>query len=122
MCRTLIFFTLSLHCPNSNFDIIMTQGSQQGPKALFLPGQLVLFRNNPKMEKMPFRYKALSSIEHIHLLKPGDHARSLDEGEYSDMYLNQVHLDRLPAIRRFWTIQWRAVGLTSLCFAPAIGG
>jgi hypothetical protein len=42
------------------------------------------------MERMPYRYKPLSSLEHIHLLQPGSHTPGLDEGEYSDLFINQL--------------------------------
>lgn len=89
ICRLTVrlTWTAALH---SNFDLIITSGSAQAPKALFMGGQMTFFKNNEKMEKIPYRYKPLSSIEHVELLKPGDHGRGLDEGEYSDLYLNKV--------------------------------
>lgn len=86
----------------NNFDMVLTTGVAQGPKALFMCGQMTFFKNNEKMARMPFRYKALSSIEHFELLKPGDHGRGLDEGEYSDMYLNklpEVDVLRIPDVQ-----------------------
>lgn len=42
------------------------------------------------MERLPYRYKPFSAPEHLHLLKPGDHGTSLDEGEYSELFINKV--------------------------------
>ena len=54
------------------------------------------------MAKVPFRYKPLSSLENIHLLKRGSHTPGLDEGEYSDLYINklpEVDILRVPDLQ-----------------------
>jgi len=76
----------------NNFDLIITGFHGSGHNALNMAGQCTLFKNNDKMARVPFRYKAIATVDGLSLLRPGDHVNILDEGLYGDLYLNRVRL------------------------------